>query len=142
MAAGPKVLIVDDEERFRTTMFKLLSVRGLDAHVAANGKEALEKLRKNSYDVVVLDVRMPEVSGMEVLPEIKKIDSFIEVIIMTGYASVATAREIMKLGAYDFLLKPYSIEELLDKIEGAFDRRTARLKLKADRPQTDSRSKE
>jgi DNA-binding NtrC family response regulator len=139
MAAGPKVLIVDDEERFRTTMYKLLSVRGLDAHVAANGKEALEELQKNSYDVVILDVRMPEVNGMEVLPEIKKIDSFIEVIIMTGYASVATAREIMKLGAYDFLLKPYSIVELLDKIEGAFDRRTTRLKLKGDRPDTTER---
>ena len=138
-AAGPKVLIVDDEERFRTTMHKLLSVRGLDSHVAANGKEALEELREHSYDVVILDVRMPEVSGMEVLPEIRKIDSFIEVIIMTGYASVATAREIMKLGAYDFLLKPYSIVELLDKIEGAFDRRTARLRLAADRPETDSR---
>jgi DNA-binding NtrC family response regulator len=74
------------------------------------------------------------------LPEIKKIDSFIEVIIMTGYASVATAREIMKLGAYDFLLKPYTIVELLEKIEGAFDRKTARMRLKADRPQTESSS--
>jgi DNA-binding NtrC family response regulator len=140
MAAGPKVLIVDDEERFRTTMHKLLSVRGVDASVAANGKEALNKLREHSYDVVILDVRMPEISGIDLLPEIKKIDSFIEVIIMTGYASVATAREIMKLGAYDFLLKPYTIVELLEKIEGAFDRKTARMRLKADRPQTESSS--
>jgi len=135
MSAGPKVLIVDDEERFRTTMHKLLRVRGLDAHVAASGKEALDKLRESAHDVVILDVRMPEMNGLEVLVEIKKIDSSIEVIVMTGYASMETAKEIIKLGAYDFLLKPYSIVELLDKIEGAFDRKTARMKLKADRPE-------
>lgn len=129
MAAQPKILIVDDEERFRTTMCKLLTVRGLEAVTAGSGPEAIEKLRQNQYDVVILDVRMPEMGGVEVLSEIKKIDPRLEVIIMTGYASVDTAKEIMKLGAYDYVLKPYSIEELMEKIEGAFDRKQSRIRL-------------
>jgi len=129
MPAQPKVLIVDDEERFRATMCKLLTVRGLEAVTAGSGKEAIEKLRQNPYDVVILDVRMPEMGGVQVLSEIKKIDPQAEVIIMTGYASVDTAKEIMKLGAYDYVLKPYSVEELMDKIEAAHDRKMSRIRL-------------
>jgi len=129
MPAQPKVLIVDDEERFRATMCKLLTVRGLKAVTAGSGKEAIEKLRQNPYDVVILDVRMPEMGGVQVLSEIKKIDPQAEVIIMTGYASVDTAKEIMKLGAYDYVLKPYSVEELMDKIEAAYDRKMSRIRL-------------
>jgi len=129
MSAQPKVLIVDDEERFRATMCKLLTVRGVEAVTAGSGKEAIEKLRQNPYDVVILDVRMPEMGGVQVLSEIKKIDPQAEVIIMTGYASVDTAKEIMKLGAYDYVLKPYSVEELMDKIEAAYDRKMSRIRL-------------
>jgi len=129
MPAQPKVLIVDDEERFRATMCKLLTVRGLEAVTAGSGKEAIEKLRQNPYDVVILDVRMPQMGGVQVLSEIKKIDPQAEVIIMTGYASVDTAKEIMKLGAYDYVLKPYSVEELMDKIEAAYDRKMSRIRL-------------
>jgi DNA-binding NtrC family response regulator len=129
MATQPKVLIVDDEERFRTTMCKLLTVRGLEAVTVGSGKEAIEKLRQGPYDVVILDVRMPEMGGVQVLSEIKKIDPQAEVIIMTGYASVDTAKEIMKRGAYDYVLKPYSIEELMEKIEGAYDRKMSRIRL-------------
>lgn len=129
MSTQPKVLIVDDEERFRTTMCKLLTVRGLEAVTAGTGKEALEKLRQYPYDVVILDVRMPEMGGVQVLSEIKRIDPQAEVIIMTGYASVDSAKEIMKLGAYDYVLKPYSIEELMEKIEGAYDRKMSRIRL-------------
>ncbi len=94
MPSQPKVLIVDDEERFRTTMCKLLTVRGLDASTAGSGKEALEKLRETPHDIVILDIRMPEMGGVEALSEIKKIDPQIEVIIMTGYASVDTAKKL------------------------------------------------
>jgi len=72
---------------------------------------------------------MPEISGVEALPRIKEIDPDIEVIILTGHASVETAKSIIRNGAYDYLLKPYSIETLLEKIEGAYDRRIARKKL-------------
>ncbi|MFH0822514.1 MAG: response regulator [Pseudomonadota bacterium] len=128
MGSKTRVLIVDDEERFRSTMQKLLTIRGFETATAGSGQEALEELdRNNSYDVVILDVRMPDMTGVQVLPAIKKRDPHMEVIIMTGYASVDTAKEILKQGAYDYMLKPYSIEELVDKIEAARDRRKARL---------------
>jgi DNA-binding NtrC family response regulator len=131
MPSTPRVLIVDDEERFRNTMCKLLTVRGLVATTAGSGAEALEKLKGDTYDVTILDVRMPEMSGVQVLAEIRKIDPEVEVIIMTGYASVDTAKEIIRLGAYDYLLKPYEIDELMEKIEAAYDRKVARKRLTA-----------
>ena len=129
MSSKPRILIVDDEERFRNTMSKLLTVEGYEVSIAGTGQEALEMLRLNLHDLVILDVRMPEMNGVQVLSEIKKIDVSLEVIIMTGYASVDTAKEIMKLGAYDYLLKPYAIAELLEKIDAAYDRKMARQKL-------------
>jgi DNA-binding NtrC family response regulator len=129
MLSQPRVLIVDDEERFRTTMCKLLSVKGLYASTAGSGQEALEKIAQETFDVLILDIRMPDMGGLEVLSEVKKIDPSVEVIIMTGYASVDTAREIMKFGAYDYLLKPYDTDQLLEKIENAYERRTTRISL-------------
>ena len=129
MSSKPKVLIVDDEERFRTTMCKLLTVRGLEVFTLGEGKEALKELREKSYDVIILDVRMPEMTGIQVMTELRKLDPFIEVIIMTGYASVDTAKKIMELGAYDYMLKPYNVEELMEKIEAAYDRKCARQQL-------------
>ena len=129
MSSKPRILIVDDEERFRNTMSKLLTVEGYEVSIAGTGPEALEMLRQNLHDLVILDVRMPEMNGVQVLSEIKKIDVSLEVIIMTGYASVDTAKEIMKLGAYDYLLKPYAIAELLEKIDAAYDRKMARQRL-------------
>ena len=134
MSSGPKILIVDNEERFRKTMRKLLSVRGLEAATAGGGREALEELRRRDYDVVILDVHMPDMGGVEVLSEIKKIDASTEVIILTGYASTDTAVRIIKLGGYDFLLKPYDLDDLIEKIEAAYDRKTARRKLMGNAP--------
>lgn len=134
MSSQPKILIVDDEDRFRTTMCRLLTTRGFEARAAGSGSEALEILKDNLYDVLILDVRMPEMCGVDVLAEVRKIDSEIEVIIMTGYASVDTAKEIMKLGAYDYMLKPYNIEELVEKVDAAYDRKRARKKLAGPLP--------
>lgn len=136
MSSKPKILIVDDEERFRTTMCKLLAVRGLEASTTGDGKEALKELREKSYDVVILDVRMPEMSGIQVMTELRKLDPFIEVIIMTGYASVDTAKKIMELGAYDYMLKPYNVEELMEKIDEAYDRKCARKQLIGGAPKS------
>jgi DNA-binding NtrC family response regulator len=129
MSTKPRILIVDDEERFRNTMCKLLTVEGFEASTAGSGAQALDELRQRPYDVVILDVRMPEMTGVQALAQIRKTDPEIEVIIMTGYASVDTAKEIMKIGAYDYLLKPYSVRELIEKIDAAYDRKQARLKL-------------
>jgi DNA-binding NtrC family response regulator len=128
MTTTPKVLVVDDEERFRLTLAKLLTVRGLEVTTLGSGQEALEALRQGPFDVIVLDVRMPGMNGIETLAEIKKINPLIEVIILTGHASVDAAVDIMKLGGYDYLLKPCSLEELTDKIDAAFERKLAREK--------------
>ncbi len=129
MPSPPRVLIVDDEERFRNTMSKLLSVRGFPNNTAGSGKEAIEELTRNSYDVAVVDVRMPEMTGVELLSELKKLDPAIEVIILTGYASLDTAKTIIKLGAFDYMLKPYAIEELTEKIDAAYDRKIGRSRM-------------
>ena len=126
MSGKPKVLIVDDEERFRTTMAKLLTVNGLEVTAVGSGKDALEELKAKPYDVITLDIRMPGMSGLEALAEIKKVNPGIEVIILTGHASVDTAVEIMKLGGYEYLLKPTSTEELMNKIDSAYERKLTR----------------
>lgn len=126
MPVNPKVLIVDDEERFRVTLGKLLTVKGLEVDTLGSAKEALERLKEKLYDVILLDVKMPEMDGVQALAEIKKLSPGIEVIILTGHASVDAAMEIMKLGGYDYLLKPCPIDELMAKIETAYDRKRER----------------
>jgi DNA-binding NtrC family response regulator len=132
MSDKPRVLIVDDEERFRTTLRKLLGVRGLDAADVGSAREAFEAIRENPFDVVLLDVKMPEMDGIEALAEIKKENPQIEVIILTGHASVDAAIEIMKLGGYEYMLKPCAIDELMLKIEAAFERKLARQKQRVE----------
>lgn len=126
MTGKPKVLIVDDEERFRITLRKLLGVQGVEANTAGSAKEAFEELNNQPYDVVLLDVRMPEMNGIEALAEIKKTHRDLEVIILTGHASVDIAVEIMRLGGYEYLLKPCAMDELVAKIESAYERKAAR----------------
>lgn len=126
MSLSPRVLIVDDEERFRATLGKLLTVNGLDVKGVGSGRLALEELMHSRYDVVLLDVKMPEMNGVETLAEIKKIDPNVEVIILTGHASVDVAVEIMRLGGYEYLLKPCPMDELMEKIDTAHERKMAR----------------
>ena len=126
MSVRPKVLIVDDEERFRTTLHKLLAVRQIEAAHVGSAKEAFSEISNNQYDVILLDVKMPEMNGIEALGKIKRENPQIEVIILTGHASVDAAAEIMKLGGYDYLLKPCAIDELVGKIESAWERKLSR----------------
>jgi DNA-binding NtrC family response regulator len=126
MPSNAKVLIVDDEERFRITLRKLLSANGLETNAVGSGREAIEELKQQPYDVILLDVKMPEMDGIEALAELKKISKNVEVIILTGHASVDVAVEIMRLGGYEYLLKPCPMDELLAKIESAYERKTAR----------------
>ncbi|NSW84862.1 MAG: response regulator [Syntrophobacteraceae bacterium] len=126
MSSKPKVLIVDDEERFRTTLRKLLLVKGIDAASVGSAREAFDELDTGSYDVILLDVKMPEMDGIEALAEIKRRFPHLEVIMLTGHASVDVAVEIMRLGGFEYLLKPCPIEELTDKVEAAFERKKNR----------------
>ena len=118
-----KVLVVDDEERFRNTLGKLLTAHGMTVTTAGGGAQALEILKEDPHDIVLLDVKMPGMSGQETLQEIKKVDPDVEVIILTGHASVDIAAEMMAHGGSDYLLKPYPMDELLGIIHIAYDRR-------------------
>ena len=118
-----RVLLVDDEEEFVETPAQRLEVREFDVTTALNGADALERLEDKEIDLVILDLQMPGVDGIAVLREIKELKPLIEVIMLTGHATVETAIEGMKLGAFDFLIKPTETEELVEKINRAFDRK-------------------
>ena len=117
----PRILIVDDEERFRTTLGKRLTERELDVVTVGSGIEALDEVKHRLYDVIILDIKMPGLDGIETLAEIKKINPNIEVILLTGHASIDSAVDGMRSGAYDYVLKPCDIEQLLEKINGAYE---------------------
>jgi DNA-binding NtrC family response regulator len=119
-----RVLIVDDEEDFTETMVNRLLKRNLEAEGVLSGEEALESMKKKLFDVVVLDIKMPTgMDGIETLREIKKVQPLAEVILLTGHASVETSIEGMKLGAFDYLLKPVTLEDLMVKLAQAFEKK-------------------
>ncbi len=119
-----QVLLVDDEVSFVETLTKRLSKRSLEITAVHGGKEALGILSKNRMlEVVILDVKMPGMDGIETLREIKKEHPLVEVIMLTGHATVESAIEGMKLGAFDYLMKPCDIDQLVSKVEEAADRK-------------------
>lgn len=118
-----RVLIVDDEPDFLETILKRLKRRKIDATGVSSGLEALNLLEKQPFDVVILDVRMPGMDGIETLKEMKKRRPLMEVIMLTGHASVEAGMQGMQLGAFDFVMKPADIDELLEKIRQAHERK-------------------
>ena len=114
------ILLVDDEVPFVDTMIKRLSKRNMDVLPAYGGEESLQKLAEHKrVEVVVLDVKMPGMDGIETLKEIKKQFPLVEVIMLTGHATVESAIEGMKLGAFDYLMKPSDIDLLVEKVTEA-----------------------
>jgi DNA-binding NtrC family response regulator len=124
MDVKPKVLIVDDEERYRTTLVRLLRKKGVEAASVGSGREAVEAVGKESYDVIILDVKMPEMDGIATLAEIKKVDPRVECLILSGHASVECAIDVCRLGGCEYLLKPVDIDDLILKIDAAYERKT------------------
>ncbi len=121
-----RVLVVDDEKDFLETLVNRLLKRNIDATGVLSGEAALEEMKKKLYDVVILDIKMPGgMDGIDALRELKKIQPLAEVILLTGHASVETSIEGMKLGAFDYLLKPIKLEELLTKLAQAFEKKDA-----------------
>lgn len=118
-----KVLVVDDELDFLETIVKRLAERKLSAHGANNGKEALDYLQDNEVDVVILDVKMPGMDGLEVLKRIKFHWPLVEVIMLTGHASVESGIQGMQIGAFDYVMKPARLEDLLQKVRQAMQRK-------------------
>ncbi len=118
-----KVLLVDDEELFLTTLAKRLEVRGMQVSTVTRGKDAVAIVDSQAFDLVVLDLSMPGIDGMETLKRIKAKQPDAEIIILTGEGSIRTGIEAMKAGAEDFLQKPVNIVELVNKISEAKDKR-------------------
>ena len=116
-------LLVDDEIEFLNTLLKRLQKRGLKVQGAGSGEEALAYLESHSVDVVVLDVKMPGMDGIQALREIKNRAPLVEVIMLTGHASMEVAIEGMELGAFDYLMKPINIDDLLYKIQDAYKKK-------------------
>lgn len=123
MMGNARVLLVDDEEQFVEAMAQRLEVREFTVITAYSGEEALAKLKEREVDVVILDVLMPGKDGVQTLREIKNLKPLTEVIMLTGNATVQTAIDGMKLGAYDYLMKPAETENLVDKITKAHHRK-------------------
>ncbi len=104
-----KLLIVDDEVKFLDSIAQRLQLRDFDVTKATNGQEAIEATRREKYDLALLDLKMPGIDGRQVLEILKKEHKFLEVIILTGHGSVDSAVECTKLGAFDYLPKPYEL---------------------------------
>jgi DNA-binding NtrC family response regulator len=118
-----KLLIAEDEKNFSLILQKELARRDYDVSVASDGRSAVEFCQKLDYDVVVMDIMMPNLNGIEALRILKQTQPSPEVIMLTGNATVQTAIEAMKSGAYDYLTKPCKIEELDVLIRKAHERR-------------------
>lgn len=124
-----KVLFVDDETDFLETLIKRMKKRKLNVSGVKSGEEALEFLKNaeasnEPVDIVVMDVKMPGMDGIQALREVKKICPGVEVIMLTGHACLEVAREGMDVGAFDYLMKPVDMDELLFKIQDAYKKKT------------------
>ena len=115
-----KVLLVDDEEDFVESLAERLQLRNFEVKSALNGDDAIKLVSENEFDVIILDVKMPVKSGIETLKEIKNINQLSEVIMLTGHATVESAIQGMKLGAYDYIMKPTDTEELIKLVNKAY----------------------
>src|SRR5512135_1915331 len=116
-----RVLVVDDEEPLRRLLKKELGRKGFSVEVASDGGEALNILRDNVFDVLLLDIVMPGIDGIELMNRLKADPASPVIVVLTGRATVETAVEAMKNGAYDYLSKPYKLDELVIVINRAFE---------------------
>lgn len=119
----PRVLVVDDELDFLDLFTKRFQKRGVEVSSRSNGPDALRFLDENQVDVVVLDVRMPKMDGIEVLKEIKKRHPLVQVIMLTGHGSVNSGIQGMSHGAYDYVMKPFNLDDLMGRIAQAVERK-------------------
>jgi DNA-binding NtrC family response regulator len=119
-----RVLLVDDETDFLETLVKRLQKRNTAVAGVQSGTEALDLLEREDFDVVVLDVRMPGMDGIETLREIRKRFPLVEVVLLTGHANMEVAVEGMEIGAFDYLMKPIDLDELLYKVQDAHKKKT------------------
>jgi len=115
-----KLLLVDDEKDFIESLAERLQLRDFDVKTALNGDDAIKLVNENEFDIIILDVKMPGKNGIDTLKEIKNINQLSQVIMLTGHATVESAIQGMKLGAYDYIMKPTDAEELIKLINKAY----------------------
>ncbi|MBF0452810.1 MAG: response regulator [Candidatus Magnetomorum sp.] len=127
-----RILLVDDEEKFLKTVSERLSIKGFNVMTATNSDDAITAAKKEKFDVAILDLQMPGTSGSELLKILKTNHKFIEIIMLTGHASLDSAVECTKSGAFGYLEKPYDFDKLLTTLKGAYE---ARLKKKYEHNQ-------
>ncbi|NQT39599.1 MAG: response regulator [Planctomycetes bacterium] len=117
--ANEKVLLVDDEREFTQILSERMVSRGVDVDTAASGSEAVQKAKDASYDAIILDLAMPEMDGIDTLKRLLEMNADLQVILLTGYATVQKGSEAIELGAMDFLEKPTEIHKLMEMIQRA-----------------------
>jgi len=118
-----KILMVDDEEKFLQAVSERLSIKGFDVKTATNGDDAIAAAKKGGYDVAIVDLQMPGTDGTQVLKVLKENHRYIEIIMLTGHATVDAAVECTRLGAFKFLEKPYDFDRLVDALKDAYQAR-------------------
>ena len=118
------ILIIDDEKAIRKTLGEILAYEGYKIEDAENGEEGLKKLKEKSYDVVLCDIKMPKVDGLEFLEKAKEINPDVPIIMISGHGTIETAVEAVKKGAFDYVAKPPDLNRLLITIRNAMDKQT------------------
>ena len=138
-----KILIVDDEKDFRAIVKEILIDEEFSAAEASNGFNAIEIFENNSFDAVLLDLRMPQMDGIKTMQKLKKIDSRVPIIILTAFGDIPTAVEAVKQGAYDFITKPPEFDKLITIIKRAVEMRRPKMEaMKRKTPVLSNREKE
>jgi len=127
-----KVLLVDDEKEFLEVMAERMEARDMNVTTTTSPKDALEMAQEESFDAIILDLMMPEMDGLETLKELKKKNPDLQVILLTGHATVQKGVEAMKLGATDLLEKPADLKVLTEKIKKAHARKIVLVQKKAE----------
>lgn len=118
------ILLVDDEEEFVSTLAERLEMRGFSPTIATSGQQALSLVESRDFDLVVLDVMMPGIGGLEVMDQVKQQHPEMPVILLTGHGSTKEGMQGMQKGAFDYLMKPLDIDELISKMQEAVSSRT------------------
>ncbi len=121
-----RVLVVDDEQELTATLVERLEIRGFASEGVTTGADALRLLETREFDVVVLDVKMPGLGGIEVIRRLKQSHPHVEVILLTGHSAAGSAEDGLELGAFEYVLKPVKIDVLVDLIQRAAERRRQR----------------
>jgi len=125
-----RVMVVDDEENIREVLSNYLESMNYEVDTAEDGQEALNKFEKGDFDLIISDLLMPNIDGLELLKRIREIDKDIIFLMITGYPSIETAVDAIKKGAYDYITKPFHMEDVKLRIERAFEKRSLKERLK------------